>query len=156
MGGVKHNRATLASTSKRLKSLQDELLVDLRKTNTDEFEKGTRVILTDKKKRLLADANKKSLRLRRKILRPDRSLRQFQIINAGLQQTQTNAEKMWEEEHKNFEALPDVYEPINSLGHATQLGLVQQSIHNFEKSKARFASGRQQLGTLASALTPGV
>ncbi len=156
MGGVKHNRATLATTSKRLKNLQEELLVDLRKTNTDEFEKGSRVVLTAQKKRLLADANKKSLRLRRRILRPDRSLRQFHTINQGLQQAQTNAEKMWVEEHKNFEHLPDVYEPINALGHASQLGLVQQSIQNFEKSKNRFASGRQQIGKLAAALTPGV
>lgn len=156
MGGVKHNRPTLATTSKRLKRLQDELLQEKIKSNTDEFEKGSRVVMTPAKQRLVARANQRGMRTRQKIMRPDRSIRQFQVIAAGLKKTQTNAQRMWSEEHKNFTELPDVYKPINDLGHTTQLGLVQQSIANYEKSRARFASGQQQIGKLAAQLLTGV
>ena len=156
MGGEKHNRATLATTSQRLKKLQDELLQDKIKSNTDEFEKGSRVVMTPAKQRLVARANMRDLKTRQKIMRPNRSLRQFQVIASGLKKTQTNAQRMWSEEHKNFDQLPDVYKPMNELGHTAQLGLVQQSIANYEKSRNRFASGQQQIGKLAAQLLTGV
>lgn len=106
---------------------------------TDEKETGQRVVMTNKRRKLVAAQQAFQRRINLKIRHPDNSLMDFKTAVAGIGKAQLAYEKMFKEQQEWLE-LDKIYKPLNALQTANQVGLVQQAAKNFELSKQKLAA----------------
>jgi hypothetical protein len=137
MSGEKHLLTPLKNA--RITRLEKKLLNDVTSRLTDEKETGQRVVMTNKRKKLVAAQQAFQRRINLKIRHPDNSLMDFKTAVAGIGKAQLAYEKMFKEQQEWLE-LDKIYKPLNALQTANQVGLVQQAAKNFELSKQKLAA----------------
>jgi len=137
MSGEKHLLTPLKNA--RITRLEKKLLNDVTSRLTDEKETGQRVVMTNKRRRLVAAQQAFQRRINLKIRHPDNSLMDYKTAVAGIGKAQLAYEKMFKEQQEWLE-LDKIYRPLNALQTANQVGLVQQAAKNFELSKQKLAA----------------
>ncbi len=137
MSGEKHLLTPLKNA--RITRLEKKLLNDVTSRLTDEKETGQRVVMTNKRRKLVAAQQAFQRRINLKIRHPDNSLMDFKTAVAGIGKAQLAYEKMFKEQQEWLE-LDKIYKPLNALQTANQVGLVQQAAKNFELSKQKLAA----------------
>ena len=131
-----------------MKQLEDELTKRNINKRTDEFEKGSRVVMTPAKRAIIAHNEKFRLKMARKMRHPERTLRTDNAAKASVHNINREYQKIWNAE--SWEAQQNkLYQPLTGedyLKHnkkfnmsVNQVGLIELAEENFLKSKQRFS-----------------
>ncbi len=127
--------------------MEEELTKDIINRRTDAREKGSRVVPTAYKSRIIAQNEKMRVRSAYKMRHPEKTLRTLNAAKASVHNIDHEYQKIWNGE--NWEAQQNkLYEPLTGEDYikhnkkfdmsVNQLGLVELAEENFKQSKQRF------------------